>query len=330
MGQTRGTGRRRPRGSRRSRVDTAQTQVAGWIRSRAGRRGRSPAPIRARRPSLTLKPRLRVARDHAATAPVDREEVAKSQEVPPVVRGQAAGTVTDPATDRRSPGDRGPQTEQQPGEPREAADAEAAKAQEAASVVDERGVVRDQGAGADTDRAAHGRSLGDRPAPSPDLDPEQQPPASPEAIQDGSGLRLPHPGTGSAPNRSPLASVGNARSRRAPSRVRRPPWPGQPRTLRPPPGIRKPSASNLRPPPIPRPRPGSAGGPYPSGLKPRDDDPRLLPNIPRPRRDDHRLPPRGLRSGRRLSNSDPPDLWTRRSRAPRSQPRARRALSTVR
>jgi len=221
----------------------------------------------------------------------------------------------------------------------------------------------------------------------------------PSAIQDGSGLRPPHPGTGSAPNRSPLARAGNARSRRAPSRVRRPPWPGQPRTLRPPPDIRKPSASNLRPPPIPRrrpsglrpaslprPRPGGprslprsgrappAGPrslpnivrarpwasrflprglrpspddprllsiprrrlrgprPLPSGLKLRHGDPRLLPNIPRPRREDHRLPTRGLRTGRRPSGSSsgPPDLWTRRSSGPRPQPRARRALSTVR
>jgi hypothetical protein len=206
----------------------------------------------------------------------------------------------------------------------------------------------------------------------------------PSAIQDESGLRPPHPGTGSAPNRSPLARVGSARSRRAPSRVRRPPWPGQPRTLRPPPGIRKPSASNLRPPPIPRTRPSGLrpaslprprpGGPrslpnivrarpwaprflprglrppddprllsiprprlcgprsLPSGLKARYDDPRLLPNIPRPRRDDHRLPTRGLRTGRRPSGSSsgPPDLWTRRSRGPRPQPRARRALSRVR
>src|ERR687898_2786684 len=114
-------------------------------------------------------------------APGGEQEDAKPQVVPPVVHGQAAGTATDPATDRRSPGDRGSQTEWVPGEPREAADAEAAKAQEAASVVDEREVVRDQAAGVDTDRAAHGRSLGDRPAPSPDLDPEQQrPPASPE------------------------------------------------------------------------------------------------------------------------------------------------------
>ena len=227
----------------------------------------------------------------------------------------------------------------------------------------------------------------------------------PSAIQDESGLRPPHPGTGSAPNRSPLARVGNARSRRAPSRVRRPPWPGRPRTLRPQPGIRKPSAGNLRPPPIPRRRPSGlrpaalprprSGGPrslpktprslpktgrpplagprslpnivrarpwarrflprgprppgddprllsiprprlrgprsLPGGLKPRHGDPRLLPSSPRPRRDDHRLPTRGLRTGRRPSGSSgPPGLWTRRSRAPRPQPRARRALSTVR
>src|SRR5215207_2978692 len=114
-------------------------------------------------------------------APGGEQEDAKPQVVPAVVHGQAAGKATDPATDRRSPGDRGSQTEQVPGEPREAADAEAAKAQEAASVVDERGVVRDQGAGVDTDRAAHGRSPVDRPAPSPDLDLEQRrPPASPE------------------------------------------------------------------------------------------------------------------------------------------------------
>jgi hypothetical protein len=185
----------------------------------------------------------------------------------------------------------------------------------------------------------------------------------PSGIQDERGLRLRLPGTGSAPDRPPLARVGNARSRRAPSRVRRPPWPGQPRTLRPPPGSRKPSASNRRPPPIPRPRPiglrpaslprprpprPRPGGPrslprigrappagprsLPSGLKARDDDPTLRPNIPWPRRDDHRLPTRGLRTGRRPSgsSSDPRDLWTRRSRAARPQPRARRALSTVR
>ena len=63
VGRARGTGRRRLQGSRRPRVDPAQTQVVGWIRRRAGRRGRSPAPIRVRRPSLTLKPWLRVARD---------------------------------------------------------------------------------------------------------------------------------------------------------------------------------------------------------------------------------------------------------------------------
>jgi hypothetical protein len=193
----------------------------------------------------------------------------------------------------------------------------------------------------------------------------------PSAIQDERGLRPPHPGTGSAPNRSPLASVGNARSRRAPSRVRRLPRPGQSRTLRPPPGIRKPSARNLRPPPIPRPRPSGLrpaslprprpGGPralrktgrappagprslpnivrarpwaprlLPRGLTPPHDDPRLLPSIPRPRRGGHRLPTRGLRTGRRPSGSSgPPHLRTRRSRGPRPQPRARRALWTVR
>ncbi len=183
----------------------------------------------------------------AATAPVDREEGPSS--------GRAATSPADlgrPGDGGQGQGDQGSQVERAPG-----GEQEDAKPQEVPPV------VRGQAAGTATDRAAHGRSLGDRPAPSPDLAPEQQLlQLHPSANQDESGLRPPHPGTGSAPNRSPLASVGNARSLRAPSRVRRPPWPAQPRTLRPPPGFRKPSASNLRPPPIPRPRPLGRGRPH--------------------------------------------------------------------
>ena len=355
MGQTRGTGRRRPQGLDRLRVETAQTQVAGWIRSRAGRRGRSPAPIQALSPSLTLKPWLRVARIKLRP-----------------LRWTGRGTRVAQRRLRRTRSTERPRSIARPGRPRRSSRTQRRPWRRAAKPLrvaqrrhrqtwDDPGMAGRVKATAGLRWSGHpggskrtpslrsyrrsfaGRRLGQprtgrRTAVPWENGPRPHPiwPRSssllqlhPSAIQDGSVLCLPHPGTGSAPNRSPLARVGNARSLRAPSRVRRPPWPAQPTTLRPPPGFRKPSASNLRPPPIPRPR-LRGPRPPPSGLKPRHDGPRLLPNIPRPRRDDHRLPPCGLRSGRRLSSSDPPHRWARRSRAPRPQPRARRALSTVR
>jgi hypothetical protein len=230
VGPARGAGRRRAPGLRRSRVDSAQRPVVSWTRRWAGRRGRSPEPIRALRPSLTLKPRSRVAR--ITLRPLawwtGRRIRVGQRRLRRTRRTTGAGW---PGRSRRA--QRRPRR-------RAAKPLRVARRRHRRTWSDPGMAGR---VNATAGRRVSGHLVGRRRARS--LRSRLQ--LHPSAIQDRSVRHPPHPRTGSAPNRSPLASAGVARSRREPFRVRRPPWPGQPRTLHPLPGIRKSPARLPRP-----------------------------------------------------------------------------------